>query len=289
MQSTVVGIDKPYGTFIIHPAGIDEFIKTALPLIRNEEYVEKTGVVRAINWFIVANLRHIKIVPTMFPIFWISLEMLANVHVKANEEEFIISEDEFKVVENEFKDLIENDLVLFSINGELKDELNKIIVPEELKNMFESEGLSFSKNIAITKENEDKWVIIDKENKNTYIARKENGKLNIYLKLNHNKRKTLKRNVRGINRRPIGNKIESLLTNYGLEKYNSEIKELKKFRDDIIHGNDLSSYNFNEKIDNERKLKRILEKLILSMLHFYDTDNMFVRSAIRQDRLLALQ
>ena len=222
MQSTVVGIDKPYGTFIIRPAGIDEFIKTALPLIRNEEYVEKTRVVRAINWFIVANQRHIKIVPTVYPIFWIALEMLANVHAKANGKEFIIfGESEFKIVENKFEALIENDLVLF--------------------------------------------------------------------KLNKRKREKLKANLGCIKRIPIEHRIGSLLKEYGLKQYNSEIKKLKIFRDDVIHGNDLSSYNFNEMTDNERKLKRILEKLILSMLRFYDNDNMFVRSAIRQDRLLALQ
>ena len=129
-------------------------------------------------------------------------------------------------------------------------------------------------------------MIIDEEKKNTYIVRKENGELNTYLTLNHKKRKTLERNVGGINRRPIGNKIESLLTNYKLGIYNSEIRELKDFRDDIIHGNVLS-YDFNKKIDNERKLKRILEKLILSMLDFYDKK--FVHSSIRRYRLLALQ
>ena len=290
LRSVVVGVDNPYGMSIIHPAGIEEFIKIAIPLVRDEAYVERTGIVRAINWFIVANQRHIKIVPTVYPIFWIALEMLANVHAKANGKEFIIFEEsEFKIVENKFEALIENDLVLFSIDGELEEGLNKGIVPEGLKKkMVETEGISFSKNITITKENEGKWVIIDEEKKNTYIVRKENGKLNIYLKLNSKERKTLKRNVRGINRRPIEHKVGSLLKEYGLEQYNPEIKKLKDFRDGVIHGNPLS-YDFNEKIDNERKLKRILEKLMLSMLHFYDNGNMFVRSAIRQNRLLAVQ
>ncbi|RZN14164.1 MAG: hypothetical protein EF812_06115 [Methanosarcinales archaeon] len=287
LRSVVVGVDKPYGISIIHPAGIEEFIKIAIPLVKNEAKFERTGIVKAISWFNVANQRHIKIVPTNFPIFWIVLEMLANAHAKANEKEFIISDDGFKIVEHKIEALIENDLVLFSIDGELEDGLNKGIVPEGLKKMFETEGISFSKNITITKDNEDNQVIIDEEKKNTYIVRKENGKLNIYLTLNHKKRKTLERNVGGINKRPIGNKIESLLTNYKLGIYNSEIRELKKFRDNIIHGNNLVSYNINEKIDNERKLKSILEKLILSMLHFYDKK--FVHSSIRRDRLLALQ
>ncbi|RZB29311.1 MAG: hypothetical protein AEth_01279 [Candidatus Argoarchaeum ethanivorans] len=287
LRSVVVGVDKTYGSSIIHPAGIEEFIKIAIPVVRNEAQFERPGIIRAINWFNVANKRHIKIVPTMFPIFWIVLEMLANAHAKANEKEFIISDDEFKIVGHKFEALIGNDLVLFSIPGELEEGLNKGIVPEGLnKKMVETEGISFSKNITITKEGEGKWVIIDEEKKNTYIVQKENGELNTYLTLNHKKRKTLERNVGGINRRPIGNKIESLLTSYKLGIYNSEIRELKKFRDNIIHGNVLS-YDFNKNIDNERKLKRILEKLILSMLDF--DDNKFVHSSIRRDRLLALQ
>ena len=287
LLSSVVGVNTPPGVSIIRPAGIGEFIKTAIPLINNEEYVEKTGIDSAITWFIVGNPWHIETVSLMFPIKWMVLEMLANAHAKSKGKEFIISDDDkSKIVENKFEALIENDLVLFSINDGLEEELNKSIVPEGLKKMFEAEGISFSESITITKENEGKWVIIDREKKSTYIVRNETGKLNIYLKLKRKKRDTLKRNVRGINRRPIENKIVSLLKEYGLKQYNSEIKELKNFRDSVIHGNVLSSYNFNELINFEIKIIRILEKLILSMLRFYD--NEFVRPAIRKDSLLAV-
>ena len=84
---------------------------------------------------------------------------------------------------------------------------------------------------------------------------------------------------------PIEHKIVTLLKQYGLEQYNSEIKELNAFRNDVIHGNP-TSYDLNEAVENERKLKKLLEKLILSMLHFYD--NMFVHSSIRRDDLLAI-
>ena len=284
LTSAVLGVVNPSGMSNIHPSGIGEFIKTAIPLIRDKKYVEETGIDRAINWFIVANQRHLKIVPTAYPIFWIVLEMLANVHAKAAEKESITSDDAFTIIKNKIESLIKNDLVLFSMDCELEEELNEGNVPEELKKkMYETEGILFSKNIT-TKKNEDEWEIIDEEKKTTYIVRKENEKLNIYLKYS-NERETLKLNVRGINRRPIGNKIGALLKEYKLKQHNPEIKELNAFRNDVIHGN-LTSSDWDEAVENERKLKKLLEKLILSMLHFYD--NRFVHSSIRRDDLLAI-
>lgn len=67
----------------------------------------------------------------------------------------------------------EINVYLLSIDRELEEDLSKGIIPERLRNIFENEGISFSENIAITKENEDKWEIIDKEKKNTYIVAKE--------------------------------------------------------------------------------------------------------------------
>jgi hypothetical protein len=146
-----------------------------------------------------------------------------------------------------FESLIKKDLVLFTIDCELEEALNKGNVPEELKKkMGETEGILFSKNIT-TKKNEDEWVIIDEEKKTTYIVRKENEKLNIYLK-HSNERETLKVNVRGINRRPIGNKIGALLKQYKLEQYNPEIKKLNAFRN-------LNNINWNNTI---RKLKNLM-------------------------------
>jgi hypothetical protein len=216
LRSTVVGVENPFGVSIIRPEGIEEFIKTAIPLIRDGKYVEKTGIVRAINWFRVANQRHLKIVPIMFLIFWIALEMLANAHAKAIEKEFIIPDNaEFEIVENKLKDVIENDF-----------------------------GITQKKRL-----------------------------------------KKLESNLRCINRIPLEHKIVSLFKEYGFKRYETEIKELKDFRNDVGHGNELYSYDFYKKIDYEIKLKRILEKLILSMLHFYH--NEFVRPSIRSDDLLA--
>jgi len=75
-----------------------------------------------------------------------------------------------------FKDLFEGKK-LFSIDGELENELNKSIVSEELENAFESEEFPLSENATIRKERGDEWKITDREK--TYIVKKD-GKLNVY-------------------------------------------------------------------------------------------------------------
>ena len=216
LLSSVVGVNTPPGVSIIRPAGIEEFIKTAIPLINNKEYVEKTGIDSAITWFIAGNPWHIETVFLTFPIKWMVLEMLANAHAKSKGKEFIISDDnEFLNVTAEIEKLIKNDLNLDRVTG-----------------------------------------------------------------------KNLCSNLECIKRISIEHRIGSLLKKYKFKQYNSEIKELKNFRDSMIHGNVLSSYNFNELINFEKKIIRLLEKIMLSVLCFYD--NEFVRPAIRKDRLLAV-
>ena len=64
----------------------------------------------------------------------------------------------------------------FSIDAELEDDLNKSIISEKLKDIFKTKGFPLSDNAMVTKEKEKGWVITDKEK---FIIRKENGKLNI--------------------------------------------------------------------------------------------------------------
>ena len=77
-----------------------------------------------------------------------------------------------------------NSLHLFSMDEELEKELNKVGIPERMKNMFKTKNILLSENIAITKENNNKWVITDKEKENVYFVKKEDGKLNIYKSSN---------------------------------------------------------------------------------------------------------
>ena len=74
------------------------------------------------------------------------------------------------------------DKYLFNIDdGELLGkELNKRIIPERLKKMFESKGIPLSENITITKKTNVEWMITDEEKNIIYFIRKEEEKLNIY-------------------------------------------------------------------------------------------------------------
>ena len=66
---------------------------------------------------------------------------------------------------------------LFSIDVlKLDDDLNKGIIPEKLKSIFDANKFSLSENAVVTKEKEDEWLITDKKK---FIIRKENRRMNI--------------------------------------------------------------------------------------------------------------
>ncbi|MBE9595003.1 MAG: pentapeptide repeat-containing protein, partial [Proteobacteria bacterium] len=68
-----------------------------------------------------------------------------------------------------------NHAYLFTIAVKFKDDLNKGIISEKLKNIFKTEDYSLSENVMVTKEKDDKWRITDREK--IYIVKKEEGKL----------------------------------------------------------------------------------------------------------------
>ena len=68
---------------------------------------------------------------------------------------------------------------LFSVNLKLEEDLNKPIIPEELRNKFGTEGISLPQNVTIVKKSSDNWVITDEEKNYDYIIRKEDKELNI--------------------------------------------------------------------------------------------------------------
>ncbi len=72
---------------------------------------------------------------------------------------------------------------LFSIGIELEEELDRGDrgVSEKLKNEFETKRFSLPEDSIVGKEEDDKWMLTDKEKKKTYyVIRKEEGELNIY-------------------------------------------------------------------------------------------------------------
>lgn len=68
-------------------------------------------------------------------------------------------------------------------NVVLKMSLNCGTIPYRLRRKFKTVNILLSSNITVTKEKEDdEWVITDKDKKNIFIARKEDGKLTVYKK-----------------------------------------------------------------------------------------------------------
>ena len=66
---------------------------------------------------------------------------------------------------------------LFSMAARLEDDLNKGILSEELKKVFEAKEFPLSDNANVRKRKENEWVIADKEK---FIVRKEEEELKIY-------------------------------------------------------------------------------------------------------------
>ena len=72
---------------------------------------------------------------------------------------------------------------LFSMDTRLEKYLNKSVF-KKLEKEFRINEIELSKNLAIEKIKDNEWEINDHENKEVYIIKKEDGKLNTY-RLNH--------------------------------------------------------------------------------------------------------
>ena len=69
-----------------------------------------------------------------------------------------------------------------SVNAKgVEEDLDNETVSEMLKGVFKTAGVPLSEHGTVTKINKGRWVINDEENKEVYIVKKEEGKLNIYL------------------------------------------------------------------------------------------------------------
>jgi len=71
---------------------------------------------------------------------------------------------------------------LFSIGAMgVEEDLNNATVPEMMKNVFKTANIPLSEHSTVTRINEGVWLINDEAQKNIYIVKKEDGKLNIFL------------------------------------------------------------------------------------------------------------
>lgn len=94
-------------------------------------------------------------------------------------EDEIIEEDGKRFVKWDGDKIIHLEVDLFNIGAEFEDNLNNGIISEKMKDIFKTKGFPLSENAMVIKEKENEWVIT---NEKKFIVRKENGKLNIYIK-----------------------------------------------------------------------------------------------------------
>jgi len=68
---------------------------------------------------------------------------------------------------------------LFSIDAGFEDDLNKNNITDRLDDVFKTNGFSLSKEVAVAKIKDGKWIITDDENGGVYTVMKEDETLNI--------------------------------------------------------------------------------------------------------------
>jgi len=188
------------------------FIKTALPLVRDETYSEKTGMKLALLWSNEAlNLQFIEI---KFSALWFALEILANSHARSNPRIHLISQKEWDQLMTKFQELLE----ALRIGEDIRPKLFG--------------ALGFAKQGSIE------------------------------------------------------DKIKHLLESYAFNQHFGEITDFIKMRNTIFHGRPINSLILDT-YDTMKKLQRLVTKLILSILQFYNAE--FVHAAILRDDLLATE
>lgn len=85
-----------------------------------------------------------------------------------------------ELILKDFTELLEKEKLLFSLGLDFQSDLgNNILV--DLEKEFKNNGISLSRNATILiKKRDSEWLIVDKNNKQSYTFRKEESNLNIY-------------------------------------------------------------------------------------------------------------
>ena len=85
----------------------------------------------------------------------------------------------------ELKFTHESRRLLFSIDSEIENDLDRKIIPQVLHPEFRKIAISLSENVTVSiKEKEKEWTISSENNKQIFLIRKEHGKFNIFLQSN---------------------------------------------------------------------------------------------------------
>lgn len=99
---------KPRGVGIIWQKGLEEFLKTGVPLLRDPDYNRKTRIKRALLLYNEASImRTANVVEVEHPTLFVALEVLSNAHVKINPKTFLFSNTTWKELIQRVQDVLD--------------------------------------------------------------------------------------------------------------------------------------------------------------------------------------
>ncbi len=86
---------------------------------------------------------------------------------------FIVKKDSFQIIELK--------VPIFSVQNVFQNDLSNLILSENMREVFENNGITFSQEIYIEVKKQDReWTITDKNNNTQYFIKKQKNKLNCY-------------------------------------------------------------------------------------------------------------
>jgi len=97
---------KPRGGIIVWQRGLEDFLRTGIPILRNADYNRKTGIKRAILFYNEACIMHPSVVEVMHPMLFAALELLSNAHLRNNPKSFLFSNKTWKEVTRKIRDAL---------------------------------------------------------------------------------------------------------------------------------------------------------------------------------------
>ncbi len=142
-----IRVGKARGGKLIYSEGLERFVNMVAPKLENEEFVEKTGIMYAIQWYNEA--QNLTVPEIKFPALWISLEILANAYYKQHREDFLLKADEWRRLIKKIRETLDQmeinsqtkNRILSQIGrireGSITDKISRLLDEYDLSQYFE--------------------------------------------------------------------------------------------------------------------------------------------------------
>ena len=212
-HSTRTGFPVSHGA-IVYQDGLQGFLATGIPLLRDEEHNKRTGLRRAMLFYNEALFLSSGAIEIRMVTLYAGLEVLSNKHHEVSPLTPVVTDDELR-----------------SITERIKHHLNE-------------------------------------------------------LKLDKSKQDRILGGVGSILAPSMKEKTIHLLNDLGLPSYKKEVEKMVQLRNDLLHGREPTTYDGDNVITLTFKLERLLQKIFLKILNFYDKER-YIHSAVLNNNLEA--